>query len=205
MIMMILAYVLIVVFLGIERCMRKTDDAKSLSRGSFDRGSTFLIAAAFAVAILVAPLLDYLQLGVVGYATAVGSAGISMMIFGLLIRVWAARTLGEFYTRTLTVDEKQYVVERGPYRFVRHPGYVGIILLWTGFSQLDSYDNDSRFHVHSLCLSHQKGRGYARSSIWREIQRVHCPHTKTHSICLLSMGREVLRPNWVWVPGFQTC
>jgi protein-S-isoprenylcysteine O-methyltransferase Ste14 len=55
------------------------------------------------------------------------------MFLGLSIRVWAARTLGEFYTRTLTVTENQQIVEKGPYRIVRHPGYLGVILLYAGF------------------------------------------------------------------------
>lgn len=50
-----------------------------------------------------------------------------MMIGGLTLRYLAARTLGEFYTRTLLVTLKQHVIQ-GLYRVVRHPGYLGILL-----------------------------------------------------------------------------
>jgi protein-S-isoprenylcysteine O-methyltransferase Ste14 len=129
---MILGYVLIAVLIGIEGRMRKTGAAKSWSGGAFDRRSTLLNVAAFEFAIFTPPVLDYLQFGVVGYVTAVGFTGFVIMFFGLSIRVWAARTLGEFYTRTLRVTENQHIVEKGAYRFVRHPGYLGIILLYTG-------------------------------------------------------------------------
>jgi protein-S-isoprenylcysteine O-methyltransferase len=43
------------------------------------------------------------------------------------------RTLGGFYTRTLRVTDGQPVVETGPYAVVRHPGYLGSLLVWTGF------------------------------------------------------------------------
>jgi protein-S-isoprenylcysteine O-methyltransferase len=44
------------------------------------------------------------------------------------------RTLGSSYSRTLRVQKAQQVVDRGPYRFVRHPGYAGSLLIWTGFA-----------------------------------------------------------------------
>ena len=40
--------------------------------------------------------------------------------------------LGRFYTRTLTATSDQHVVARGPYRWVRHPGYLGSLLTWVG-------------------------------------------------------------------------
>jgi len=40
--------------------------------------------------------------------------------------------LGRFFTRTLRVTGEQRVVSDGPYRVVRHPGYLGDILMWTG-------------------------------------------------------------------------
>jgi protein-S-isoprenylcysteine O-methyltransferase Ste14 len=43
-------------------------------------------------------------------------------------------TLGRSYSRTLRVEDAQHTVERGPYRFVRHPGYAGSLLIWTGFA-----------------------------------------------------------------------
>jgi protein-S-isoprenylcysteine O-methyltransferase Ste14 len=45
------------------------------------------------------------------------------------------RSLGGFYSRTLHVDGgRQIVVESGPYRLIRHPGYAGSLLVWIGFA-----------------------------------------------------------------------
>jgi protein-S-isoprenylcysteine O-methyltransferase Ste14 len=35
-------------------------------------------------------------------------------------------------TRSLRTTETQAVVDRGPYRLVRHPGYLGSIVVWVG-------------------------------------------------------------------------
>jgi protein-S-isoprenylcysteine O-methyltransferase Ste14 len=40
--------------------------------------------------------------------------------------------LGQFYTRTLRVADRQTVVDQGPYRLIRHPGYAGNLALWIG-------------------------------------------------------------------------
>jgi protein-S-isoprenylcysteine O-methyltransferase Ste14 len=54
------------------------------------------------------------------------------MVGGLVLRVWAVRVLGAFYTRTLRTNAGQRIVAEGPYRLVRHPGYLGVLLLWLG-------------------------------------------------------------------------
>ena len=38
------------------------------------------------------------------------------------------------YTRTLRTEGEQRVVDTGPYRLVRHPGYAGSLLTWNGFA-----------------------------------------------------------------------
>ena len=45
------------------------------------------------------------------------------------------RELGRFYSRTLrTEGDEQVVIDTGPYRLVRHPGYAGSLLIWGGFA-----------------------------------------------------------------------
>jgi len=47
-------------------------------------------------------------------------------------------TLGTYYTTTLMTSEGQKVVTSGPYAIVRHPGYLGEIMIWTGFAVVSS-------------------------------------------------------------------
>jgi protein-S-isoprenylcysteine O-methyltransferase Ste14 len=135
MIQILIAFLLIISFIAIEGRLRKGEKARSLEGGEFDRGSTTLIGASFGIAILVllvASLLDYLRSGEVPDNELVGWIGIILILAGLALRVWAALTLGEFYTRTLLITDRQRVVESGPYRLIRHPGYLGDIILWAG-------------------------------------------------------------------------
>jgi protein-S-isoprenylcysteine O-methyltransferase Ste14 len=62
-----------------------------------------------------------------------GAAGLIVMWLGLAIRVWAIAALGRAFRTTVEVDPGQAVVSTGPYRWVRHPSYSGLLLIVTGF------------------------------------------------------------------------
>src|SRR5262249_29354442 len=111
------------------------EQAKSLRPEQYDRGSTRLIGQAFFVAIIAliaAPILNAFQIGRLGKATLIGWAGIALMLGGLGLRIWANQTLGKFYTSTLRIAERQQIIQQGPYKILRHPGYSGILLMWVG-------------------------------------------------------------------------
>jgi protein-S-isoprenylcysteine O-methyltransferase Ste14 len=60
-------------------------------------------------------------------------AGLVLMCAGIALRQWAVSTLGRFFTIDVRVEPGQTVVEGGPYRWVRHPAYTGLILVFVGF------------------------------------------------------------------------
>lgn len=51
---------------------------------------------------------------------------------GMLLRLWAVLTLGRSFTTTVLVRSEQRVVATGPYRLVRHPSYLGLLILFLG-------------------------------------------------------------------------
>ncbi len=58
--------------------------------------------------------------------------GIFLMVIGILVRQWAILILGRFFTLTISVQENQNVIDYGPYRFIRHPSYLGLYLTAIG-------------------------------------------------------------------------
>jgi protein-S-isoprenylcysteine O-methyltransferase Ste14 len=51
---------------------------------------------------------------------------------GLVLRWWSFVTLGRYFTVVLKTSEDQPVIERGPYRVLRHPSYAGLLLVLAG-------------------------------------------------------------------------
>ncbi|MEV4256881.1 isoprenylcysteine carboxylmethyltransferase family protein [Spirillospora sp. NPDC049652] len=66
--------------------------------------------------------------------TGVFLAAATIMLVGLAVRFWAIVTLGKFFRSSVHVQEGHRVVSDGPYRFVRHPSYTGLMLLFIGAS-----------------------------------------------------------------------
>ena len=44
--------------------------------------------------------------------------------------------LGKYFTRTLKTAESQPVIDAGPYSIVRHPGYLGNLIVFLGYTIL---------------------------------------------------------------------
>ena len=53
-----------------------------------------------------------------------------LCVIGLAFAFWARVTLGRNWSGVVTLKEGHELVERGPYRFVRHPIYTGILTMF---------------------------------------------------------------------------
>src|SRR5207249_1304025 len=60
--------------------------------------------------------------------------GVVLFVAGLFLRWWAIITLGRFFTVDVTIEKDHELVERGPFRMVRHPSYTGVLLAFVGFA-----------------------------------------------------------------------
>src|SRR4029077_14329128 len=56
--------------------------------------------------------------------------GAVLCIAGLAFSVWARVTLGRNWSATITLKEGHELIERGPYRLVRHPIYTGTMAMF---------------------------------------------------------------------------
>jgi protein-S-isoprenylcysteine O-methyltransferase Ste14 len=119
-------------FFALEAATRQRGAASSLDASSDDRGTTRLIVAAYATSVSLAPLLRRTRSARLPRTAA--PLGVGLQVLGLGLRWWSMRTLGRSYTRTLRTEDTQDVVDAGPYAVVRHPGYAGSLLIWTGFA-----------------------------------------------------------------------
>lgn len=119
-------------FFAIEAAIRQHGRASSLAASEDDRDSTRSIVRAYVLAASLPLVLRGLPARPLPRASE--PVGLALQGGGLALRIWSMRTLGAFYSRTLRTQQPQTVVDKGPYRLVRHPGYLGSLLIWTGFA-----------------------------------------------------------------------
>ncbi len=72
--------------------------------------------------------------GVLPNERALETAGVALFAAGLAVRWWAIVTLGRFFTVDVTIEKDHELVERGPFRWVRHPSYTGVLLAFVGWA-----------------------------------------------------------------------
>lgn len=58
--------------------------------------------------------------------------GVALTVAGLLITVWARVRLGRNWSATVTIKADHELVDNGPYRYMRHPIYSGLLLAFIG-------------------------------------------------------------------------
>ena len=95
-----------------------------------DNGSVILIRVLMFASVLIAIFLAINNIAML--PDWFFYPGIGLMVVGIIVRLWAILVLGRFFTLTVGVQKDQKVVDYGPYRFIRHPAYLGVFLIVIG-------------------------------------------------------------------------
>jgi protein-S-isoprenylcysteine O-methyltransferase Ste14 len=109
---------------------RPAMDAREEDRGSLPVvvGSIYLGVALAFLAVTAAPSFT------VGARWKVMFfLGLALWYGGMALRWYSIRVLGRFFTTRVAIAKDQHVVEAGPYRWLRHPSYLGGLLAVLGF------------------------------------------------------------------------
>jgi protein-S-isoprenylcysteine O-methyltransferase Ste14 len=98
-----------------------------------DRGSRLVIGVSWVAAIVLATRA---RTGVMAAAFPGGAVtfgiGLAVVWAGVALRWWSFRTLGRYFTFDVMTSSDQPVITTGPYRAIRHPGYAGLLFVFTG-------------------------------------------------------------------------
>ena len=58
--------------------------------------------------------------------------GLIVFVFGICFRLWAIITLGQYYSHIVREVEDHKIIDSGPYKYIRHPAYAGMIVAHFG-------------------------------------------------------------------------
>ncbi|MBS0393747.1 MAG: isoprenylcysteine carboxylmethyltransferase family protein [Proteobacteria bacterium] len=88
---------------------------------------------AVAAALLALPRVPgWLGTRIIDGHAAAAAAGTLLTAAGLTLSVWARRLLGGNWSASVTIKEAHEIVQAGPYRWIRHPIYAGLLLALAG-------------------------------------------------------------------------
>jgi protein-S-isoprenylcysteine O-methyltransferase len=92
----------------------------------------YVVVIALAAAVIAALLTARLSWSATGGGLAVVMIGVLIAVTGITWRIWAILTLDRFFTFVVGIAADHRVVQDGPYRLMRHPGYSGALLTLAG-------------------------------------------------------------------------
>ncbi len=121
-----------------------------------DAGTLLLLNIASNIALVLAFSVSFFPWLVIPYPRIALDAGIVLLVGGSLLRRYCFRTLGMYFTAAVTVRTGQPVIDYGPYRWIRHPGYTAgfVMLLGIGLA-LGSYLSLMIFFLE-ICLVYSR-------------------------------------------------
>lgn len=104
------------------------------TRANFGSGILYLVftVAAFYLMFSHDVTHDWLRLRILPPDDWIENVGIAVTAAGLLFSIWARAHLGRNWSGTVTVKVGHELIRSGPYRWVRHPIYSGMILAMLG-------------------------------------------------------------------------
>jgi protein-S-isoprenylcysteine O-methyltransferase Ste14 len=135
----------VVLLYALQAEVRFGSRARTMRPGPSDRNSTMAVSLSSAVPVLGLVLTvkanspglsscipAWFRLATLPGLPGIAWFGVALGVCGLALRLWAVMTLRERYTRTLLIQDHHPIESNGPYRWVRHPGYLGSLLCFAG-------------------------------------------------------------------------
>ena len=132
---MSLAWELGLIYFVSEVLLTLTRRSRSKTGTKQDRSTLGIIWLVIAVSIMAGVFVaQNFRAAALPHGRMFANAGVVLFVAGLILRWWAIITLGRFFTVDVTIEKDHQLVERGPFRIVRHPSYTGVLLAFVGLA-----------------------------------------------------------------------
>ncbi len=133
-----LGYILLVVLLQVLVVIKLPEVGGTRSKGKRvvrrQRVAVLLMQVISLAIVITAPFSDRRDVAVLADAGVIRYLGLAVLCLGFLAMHWAEASLGKQFSVDVAIQEGHSLVTEGPYRHLRHPRYLGIILLNIGIS-----------------------------------------------------------------------
>ena len=117
-----------------EVFMNLRQRSKSKVTTSSDKSSSWLLYGLITVGYALSFSIGATKIGRIYDWNTFFAIGMALVVIGLMIRIHSILTLKQYFTYSVTKVENQKITETGLYKFIRHPGYLGQLIIFIGIS-----------------------------------------------------------------------
>ena len=112
---------------------RRQKERSEISK-SGDKGSIWLLTISISIGYWLSFIIAATKTGRIYHWNTIFAIGSILAIIGLIIRVTSILQLKQQFTYTVTKIENHELIEAGLYKIIRHPGYLGQLIIFLGIS-----------------------------------------------------------------------
>jgi len=112
---------------------RRLKSKRNVSK-SGDKGSIWLLIITISIGYWLSFIMAATKIGRIYHWNTFFVIGSTLATIGLIIRVTSILILKQQFTYTVTKIEDHELIESGLYRIIRHPGYLGQLIIFLGIS-----------------------------------------------------------------------
>lgn len=129
---MIISFSYLYGFLEASMNLRKRGRGKVISSG--DQGSLWALYALITLGYFLSFSIGATETGRLHPWNTFFTIGVTLVTIGLIIRIHSLMTLKQYFTYSVAKVADHQLVETGLYKVIRHPGYLGQLLIFLGIS-----------------------------------------------------------------------
>lgn len=96
--------------------------------------SFWFILPGFLVVFFAPPLEWYYLPELLPRTDPMQAIGLILIMAGFFMRIWARKNIRGLYSGHVEVYENHLLITSGPYKYIRHPGYFGFLILAFGMA-----------------------------------------------------------------------
>jgi protein-S-isoprenylcysteine O-methyltransferase Ste14 len=130
----IIAFSFLYGFFEIFMSMRQKNKGTIIKSG--DKLSLWILYISISLGYWLSFIIGATKIGRIYHWNTFFAIGSVLIIIGLIIRITSIITLKQQFTYTVTKIENHELIEKGLYKNIRHPGYLGQLIIFTGIATL---------------------------------------------------------------------
>jgi protein-S-isoprenylcysteine O-methyltransferase Ste14 len=119
-----------------EVFMNLRQNRKNTVAASGDKGSLLLLYVLITTGYVLSFSIGATRIGRIYHWDTFFVVGSVLVIIGLIIRVQSILTLKHCFTYSVAKVEDHRLIETGLYKSIRHPGYLGQVIIFIGISTM---------------------------------------------------------------------